>query len=250
MKARSSKGQVRRPRLKAGKQVGLVEPGSHAAFKERLRALVDQFGSIFALASAAGVSDTSIHLWLRGSEPGRDKLVRLTEAAGVSLEWLLRGHGPMRADLLPEGYRLIRTEQNVELDAEPGSSDDHRQSDYLAFKSEWIAKLGVPSEGEGLVVTPARGDAMLPVIAPGDLLLIDYRNHGISEDGIYAIVVQGDFKVGVLVRRVQNRADGTVELSCDNPDYPARENLSRDSFGRGKPPLHFFCRILWSGGRR
>ena len=48
--------------------------------------LVDRAGSVLALARDAKVSDSSIHLWLAGSEPSREKLVRLAQASNVTVD--------------------------------------------------------------------------------------------------------------------------------------------------------------------
>ena len=71
----------------------LTTKNAGASFADRLRILVGRAGSVLALARSAGVSDSSVHLWLDGSEPSREKLVKLATAAQVSIEWLAAGEG-------------------------------------------------------------------------------------------------------------------------------------------------------------
>ncbi len=68
-----------------------------AAFVSRLKLLIDEFGSARAFARACGVSESAIRKWHGGnSEPTREKLVAMAEAANVSIEWLATGRGSMR----------------------------------------------------------------------------------------------------------------------------------------------------------
>ena len=67
---------------------------SHPDFVARLRGLVDEAGGQRSFAARAGVSQGTVNLWLRDSEPGRDKLAAIAKATGVSLDWLVSGCGP------------------------------------------------------------------------------------------------------------------------------------------------------------
>jgi len=77
------------------------ELSKDAAFVSRLKLLIDEFGSARAFARACGVSESAIRKWHGGtSEPTREKLVAMAEAANVSIEWLASGRGSMRPSKL------------------------------------------------------------------------------------------------------------------------------------------------------
>jgi hypothetical protein len=64
-------------------------------FPERIR-LAKGKGSASAFALRCGLSPTVMHQYLTGkSEPTRPALIAMARAAGVNLEWLLTGNGPM-----------------------------------------------------------------------------------------------------------------------------------------------------------
>ena len=46
-----------------------------------------------AFAKKAGISDQLMRKYLKGSEPGADKIKKIAEAAGVNEKWLLSGKG-------------------------------------------------------------------------------------------------------------------------------------------------------------
>src|SRR5579863_9807110 len=63
-------------------------------FRQRLRLIMQQFGSVADLAQAVGVSDNAIYKWVSGrGQPSISSLVNLAKAAGVSVEWLATGRG-------------------------------------------------------------------------------------------------------------------------------------------------------------
>src|SRR5580692_10473706 len=65
-----------------------------AGFAARLQFVVQQWPSADRLAKATGVSPSAFRKWLKGvAEPGRDRLVALAEAAGVTVSWLAQGEG-------------------------------------------------------------------------------------------------------------------------------------------------------------
>lgn len=64
-------------------------------FSARMNYCVEQVGSASALAKKAGISQSGIRRYFTGGEPSRPHLVAIAKAAGVSIEWLATGEGPM-----------------------------------------------------------------------------------------------------------------------------------------------------------
>lgn len=68
-------------------------------FSERVKAIVGLVGSAEKLARLAGMSARIIGKYLAGeSDPTREKLVALANAAKVNIAWLADGEGPMMKD--------------------------------------------------------------------------------------------------------------------------------------------------------
>ena len=203
---------------------------SHEAFAQRLSELIKEAGSARALADAVGVSPNAVHLWLRNSEPGRDKLIAVARAAGVSLSWLAAGLGQKRE--LPEGYVLVpRYQVSKELP---------HNVDYLALKADWLSRLpGTPSP-EALFLFQVEDDAMAVTIDCDDLVLVNTYDCDVRA-GIYAIHPTNMAPtLPIMVRRVVRRADGSIEVLCDNPKY-SRTIESATKF-------RVIGRVIWSGG--
>lgn len=66
----------------------------HEEFKRRLRYCINKVGTQIGLANAAGIPQSTLRGYLlRGAEPQRDALVKIAEAAAVSLGWLAAAIG-------------------------------------------------------------------------------------------------------------------------------------------------------------
>ena len=213
------------------------DPKSHEAFAERLRRVIRDTGTILGLSEKAGVSDSTIHLWLRDSEPSREKLVNLADAAGVSVEWLATGRGEMRADRVPEGYALV--------DRYVLHEGVYKGVDALALKREWIADLPGKPTPAALFLFQASGDAMAPTITDGDLVLTNTSDRDLRDGGIFVIRPQSTPPSHPhMIRRVRQRTTGAFELLReDDPEhhiveFPIPPDTRIDIIGR----------VIWSGG--
>ncbi|HLW69014.1 MAG TPA: helix-turn-helix domain-containing protein [Candidatus Binataceae bacterium] len=213
MKARTPRVDRRTP----SHTVAEPDPKSHSGFVKRLKTVIRDAESILALAAKAGVSDSTIHLWLKDSEPSRKKLIDLAEAAGVSVEWLATGRGEMKADLVPEGYVVIDSTTNI---GEPGKPKGELHGvAQLAFQLNLLRSLPGSPKPETLFLTHANGDAMAPTIQDSDLVLVNFADdRRMLRDGLYAVILLGPPPV-FLIRRIQLEGTGSFHIICDNPVY-------------------------------
>lgn len=81
-----------------------------------------------------------------------------------------------------------------------------------AFSASWL-KLFTNARPGQVYVARQIGDAMLPTIGSGDLIMIDTADRRVSQsDHLWAVVYEGNS----LIRRIRPAAEGRVEISADN----------------------------------
>ncbi|MBZ6379252.1 peptidase S24 [Pacificimonas flava] len=87
----------------------------------------------------------------------------------------------------------------------------------LAFRREWIGRLGV-SKPDDLSVIRVQGDSMLPTLGDGDPILVDRGDTAERlRDGIYVMRSEET----LIVKRVtRSPASHMVRVTSDNPVYP------------------------------
>ena len=181
-------------------------------------------------------------------------LVAIADAAGVTVEWLATGRGPMLRDAppapgdavavqaaadAPAGYVAI-PRYNVQASAGNGALVEHEQIvEFLAFSERYLRET-VHTPPGNLLTIEARGDSMEPTIRDGDLMLIDVSPDQPLETGkLYVIRVAEELQV----KRLQHRLDGGVAVLSDNPRY-APELIPRADLEN----LHILGRVLWVAG--
>ena len=80
------------------------------ALVDRMKLLVERAGGQSALARRSGMSLGAIQRYLRGGEPTRAAMVRLVQATGVSMNWLIYGLSHEAAEnsetFQPDTYKL------------------------------------------------------------------------------------------------------------------------------------------------
>lgn len=205
-------------------------------FAGRVQVLVNRFGGAAQLARRAGLSRQMIEKYAGGSEPNRENLVRLAEAADVSLEWLAIGRDAteVAGAGLRKGYLAL---PRYSVRAAAGSGEE--LVDWIYFEQEWLRRtLGVnPRE---LVIIEAIGDSMFPTIASGDLLLVDVSEPKLRGEAMYVLA----FDDAVVVKRVMMPGKGRLILTSDNERYGSTE-IARDELDR----VRVVGRVVWAGGR-
>jgi phage repressor protein C with HTH and peptisase S24 domain len=223
-----------------------------AGFVARLQLIAREWPSADRLAKAAGVSPSAFRKWLKGvAEPGRDRLVALAEAAGVSVSWLAQGEGeaPDRLSLAARANSPAGVERNLAqflvLPKRPeaaaaGSGHPVASvlSEFIGFRIDWVrASLG--RQAADLVLEIAAGESMEPGIRNGDLLLVDTTDRTFRNFGVYVIEAGGER----LVKRVQRKFDGSLILISDNKVYQP-ESISAEL----AKEVHVVGRVVWRGG--
>jgi len=197
------------------------------------------------------------------SEPARDKLVAMAEAASVNVLWLATGEGEMERGAVnwvdaigepgevfkamksadskePQGEFVLIPRYEVSASAGGGTVIHSEQIvDYLSFKSDWI-KNGLGLSVENLALINVKGDSMEPTLSNEDLILVDLRTFKVEDNAVYVLLFNGV----LLVKRIQRKLDGSVIVASDNKIYEP-EMVSGDML----ETLNVVGRVVWCGRR-
>jgi transcriptional regulator with XRE-family HTH domain len=104
-------------------------------FKERIKKIIALVGSAEKIAYISGMSARVIGQYLSGkTDPTRRKLIAMAKAAGVNVEWLATGEGPMIAGER-ERFNLKLLSLIIE------SLDDYQASEEVNFTADEKADI-------------------------------------------------------------------------------------------------------------
>lgn len=240
-------------------------PGGLPGLTERLRELKGDL-SVAAFARRCGIGESLMRQYLAGGVPGLSWALKIARACGVSLDWLADASAHKFPDSTAYPSAGQHRPARVLAEPQPGSAEECTGPDaqqalrcydpgrkpalpwndaanclgQFAFPGPWLAALA-GGAAQGLVLLVARGDAMAPTLADGDLLLLDTTARQPGQEGVCALLLGGR----LLIKRVQPLPERRVRLCSDNPAYQAVE-LPDDWDG---PELQFVGRALWRAGR-
>jgi phage repressor protein C with HTH and peptisase S24 domain len=236
-------------------------------------------GTEAALAELLGLSKSAYAMRKKRHALPRAEIDAACEAAKLSAAWVYEGRGEVRpgqamkavqntsqavqalsldhtdARLLQElllyvqmgdrekVLRIVKrlalvTVPRYDVAASAGSGavvsvHDEAVVDMMAFRPEWLREIGVPTDR--LAVISVRGDSMADTLQDGDLILVDTSLVERKMPGVY-VIVKND---SLLVKRLNFKLNGSVEIRGDNKAYPA-ETLSVAEFEQ----LHLVGRMV------
>jgi len=197
-------------------------------FPERLRQLVAEFGSRYALAKLSGVPASTLQSYEAGSKPGIEALTSLATAANVDLNWLVTGKGEMRPAGLLSGasFKDFVVVDQYEVGTALSMSIVIGQVPFSRYFLESRLRLKDPNRDRLLVV---EADANLFAISRGDLVLIDREQKDLSRDAIYLLDLPG-----IALRAVTRCVGDKVRVTAPDNDPVSSSERSRRA-GRSLP---------------
>lgn len=204
--------------------------------------------SVKAFARKSGVSEGTLHSYLRGkTSPDIERVGTLAMHLGVSPEWLLVGDEESKDHLVAEGRSLYCTREESEFSRIPAYDvrasagdgayvDEEQRIGDFAFRRDWLREKGL--QEKDLALVRADGDSMEPAISDGDLLLVDMSQKSLAKEGIF--VVRLDDRL--VAKRLQLDFTGGVYIKSENPAYETIHLGQED-----RERLDVVGRVVWAG---
>lgn len=193
--------------------------------RARLQQWIDErFGGKQAdFVRATSINQGEVSLLLKSKSFGEKRAASLEAAAGMPPGYLSSESIPADQVSAPEtiSHDYVHVQQ---LDAAVDMGDGQINDDYpeviraMDFTPAYIRSLVgfVPPPGR-LVLVTGRGDSMIPLIQPGESLMVDTGVTSFDGDGIYLINTGN----GQQVKGLQDRGDAIYVVSANTVLYPA-----------------------------
>lgn len=201
-----------------------------AARRERLQRWIAEHhgGSQASFAAATGINQGELSGLLKRKSFGEKRASSLQAAAGMPEGYLTfplnqvdHKEPPPQVSGVATINEYVRVQQ---LDGEAGMGEGRINDDFpevirsMDFTAAYIRSIVgfVPQPGR-LVLVTGRGDSMLPIIQPGETLLVDSGVQVFDGDGIYLINTGN----GQQVKGLQDRGSAVYVVSANSALYPA-----------------------------
>lgn len=216
----------------------LMNRTDDAEFRSRMALAVDISGSISMLAKHAGVSPNGVRKYLTGTEPTRQVLIALADAAGVRRSWLLDGQRPLcepASEVVKRATKLVEAAWRLSVEAGStlslqGFTESVRRQESEADLPAWVhavlrdalAELGSSSTSAGESPSVLRSDVdpvylgrlisnvatlvadIVPLLAEKDLAREDIpeRAIGLAMMQLCSLLQDGDVPAQIAVSAI------------------------------------------------
>lgn len=180
--------------------------------------------SIASIAKDMGISAQSVYGWAEGSIPKAERIERLADLLGVSLQWLAFGEGDIKAMGSESGgiiVPLLNIAHSAGFSAGNGSwVDAPIVARLLELDPVWVTEnLTCLSTARNLAMVHVSGDSMEPTLKNADIVLVDRGVTRVAREGIFAVSIDDDF----YIKRFQRVIGSKLMMISDNKFYPPQE---------------------------
>ncbi|MBE2896768.1 LexA family transcriptional regulator [Pasteurellaceae bacterium HPA106] len=192
-------------------------------FAERMSKIVQERfnGNYSEFARAVGVSQPSLKRWAEGeADPTRTNLIKISEVANVSIDWLATGKSQQQAigssdsDDSNEDVVYIDDFREFLISAGFGAiNNDYYEADKVAVESNWLHNRRL--KAQDCAMFKVDGDSMEPTLQDGQDIIVDRAKTDLREGKIFVLQHQGS----MWVKKVRVNFDN-IQLISDNNDYP------------------------------
>ena len=140
----------------------------------------------------------------------------------ISINWLLYGQDPSSLIDSTDKY-WIRYYPGVAMSAGGGADLEAENFEKLDIPDYFVKMLGGQDIVKNIEAINVTGESMEPTLNDGDIIFVDVSKDHYSKDGIYAIHTED----GLLVKRIQKRADGQFDIISDNQVF-SNQTINRN----------------------
>ena len=145
-----------------------------------------------------------------------EELLNFCAKRSIAINWLLYGQSPESLIEPTNQVYMVRYFNAVNASAGGGGFlDEGEEMDNLAIESHFLATLGGERELKNIDAINVSGDSMEPTFLHGDIIFLNRSKTDISRGGVFTIQTEDM----LLVKRLQKRIDGKIDIISDNKDY-------------------------------
>lgn len=133
----------------------------------------------------------------------------------ISINWLLYGQSPESLVEATDRFYKVRYYSEISASAGGGAENEVELCESIDIDPLFLEQLGGESNLQNVEAIRVSGDSMEPTFSYDDVIFINRTMNDISRGGIFTINTEH----GLLVKRLQKRVDGQVDIISDNKEY-------------------------------
>jgi len=133
----------------------------------------------------------------------------------ISVNWLFFDQAVDMLKAETEKFFQVRYFSDVRASAGGGGFGDEGEEEYITVDEKVMHNM-VGMGNTDLEAINVVGESMEPTLQDGSIVFVDRTQTNINKNGIFIAQTLN----GLYIKRIQQRADGMIELISDNSVYP------------------------------
>ena len=167
------------------------------------------------VANALDISQMNFATMKKREKIPYEELLNFCAKRSIAINWLLYGQSPESLVEATNQFYMVRYFDAVNASAGGGGNIDDVAFESLAIEPHFLETLGGESELKNIEAINVTGDSMEPTFLNGDIIFLNRSKTDVSRGGVFAIQTEDM----LLVKRLQKRIDGKIDIISDNKDF-------------------------------
>ena len=167
------------------------------------------------VANTLGIKPLSFATMKKRGKLPLEEILDFCAKRKISINWLLYNQSTKSIEEQTEKYINVRYFGDIFASAGGGAFNYDDNVEEIAIDEHMANLMGGKSEMKNIDAINVLGDSMEPTLYDGDIIFINRTLKDVNKNGIFAISTE----IGLFVKRVMVRSDGSLDLISDNSMY-------------------------------
>jgi len=167
------------------------------------------------VAEVLGIKQLSFATMKKRGRLPLEEILEFCAERKISINWLLYNQSTKSLEEQTEKYVNVRYFGDIFASAGGGAFNYEDESEEIAIDEHMATLMGGKNEMKNIDAINVLGDSMEPTLHDGDIIFINRTLKDVNKNGIFAVSTE----IGLFVKRVMAKSDGSLDLISDNSMY-------------------------------
>jgi len=170
------------------------------------------------VADVLGVTQMNFATMKKRNKIPFGELLDFCATKSISINWMLYGQSPESLVDATNKFFMIKYFEDVNASAGGGADSDFEEVNEVEIPHAFVQMLGGKNEIKHIEAINISGDSMEPTFSYNDIVFINRNKTDLQKGGIFTIRTEA----GLIIKRVQKRIDGKIDIISENDIYPTQ----------------------------
>ncbi len=167
------------------------------------------------VADALGINQLTFATMKNRGKVPFEEVLNFCAKRKISINWLFYDQATRSLESETEKYANVRYFGDIYASAGGGAFNYEAEHDVIALDPHMVDRLGGEREMKNIDSINVLGDSMEPTFKDGDIIFINRTMDDIRKGGVFVVSTP----IGLFVKRLSLKSDGTLDLISDNIQY-------------------------------